>query len=253
MPFFYLYDSFLQDRAYATALIKLETTLADLGIQGRIGRLTLLKSVRDIVEAAVRDGADTIVAVGNDITMSQVAGILSKHPKVTLGFIPLGAEQQTLAGLLGIPIGTLACHVLSSRLTTRTNLGKIGNTFFLRSVTTTGKLSLECDKHYSLVLSEPHEVRICNLDWWYNNEGFTPPTTKTLELVLRPAMKKSGIFGRKIATGPLTHVPIRELRLTGIGEELALVVDEYRTLKTPATLTLVPQALKLIVGKKRAL
>src|SRR3989338_10760844 len=97
MPYFYLYDSYLQDRSYATTLIKFETTLTDLGIQGKVGRLTLLKSVKDLVEAAVRDGADTIVAVGNDITLSQVAQVVIKQPKITIGFIPLGSQHQTIA------------------------------------------------------------------------------------------------------------------------------------------------------------
>lgn len=253
MPFFYLYDSFLQDRAYATALIKLETTLADLGIQGRIGRLTLLKSVRDIVEAAIRDGADTIVAVGNDTTMSQVSGVLLKHPKVTLGFIPLGNNQQTLAEILGIPVGTIACHVLSSRLTSMVNMGKIGTVHFLQSLTTTGSVAIECDRSFRLELKHPHQVRICNLDRWSEDGELTPPEAGKLEVVVREVLERRGFFGNKNSPGSLTHIPTKEIKLTSLGDELALIVDGYRTLKTPATITVVPKALKLIVGKKRAL
>ncbi|KKS79072.1 MAG: hypothetical protein UV52_C0018G0001, partial [Parcubacteria group bacterium GW2011_GWD1_42_9] len=46
-------------------------------------------------------------------------------------------------------------------------------------------------------------------------------------------------------------LPIRELKLSSTDDELPLIVDNYRTLKTPAVITVATQKLRLIVGKKR--
>jgi len=67
MPYFYLYDTFTSERAHAGTLVRIENALTDLGIQGRVGRLTILKSAKDLIDSAIKDGADTVVAVGQRI------------------------------------------------------------------------------------------------------------------------------------------------------------------------------------------
>ncbi len=255
MPYFYLYDTFLQDRAYANQLIRLETTLTDLGLQGKIGRLTLLKSVRDLVTAAVRDGADTVVAVGNDTTLSRVAEVLAKHRGVTAGFVPLGQAQQTCAELLGIPTGLLACHVLSSRLVETVTLGQINNQYFLQAVTGQGTPTLECQYGggtYSITLERPHQIKVCNLD---RAGGAAPQLAGQLEnalaTVITPLGKKGWLGLGKRSGGGATVIPTETVRITTSGDELALLVDGYRTIKTPAYLNVAKERLKLIVGKKR--
>lgn len=250
MPYYYLYDSYLQDRSYAASLIKLETTLTDLGIQGKVGRLTLLKSVKDLVESAVRDGADTVVAVGNDITLSQVAQVVIKHPKVTIGFIPLGNQHQTIAPLLGIPQGLLACHVLSGRLVEDMSVGKINNQYWLLSINVEGTPLLECERSFEIALDKPHTVRICNLD--QGNQSIQNFSTRAGRLVawLTPA-KPPGFSLFKGQPEKPSAVPVKELKLSSPEEELPIMVDNYRTLKTPATITLAAQKIRIIVGKKR--
>ena len=251
MPYFYLYDSYLQDRSYATTLIKFETTLTDLGIQGKVGRLTLLKSVKDLVESAIRDGADTIVAVGNDITLSQVAQTVIKHPKVTVGFIPLGSPHQIISSILGIPLGILACHVLSSRIIEELSVGKVNNQYFLQSVILKGMPTLECERSFEVMLEYPHLVRICNLD---RSDGAMAPAPRRGELIasLTPTPARGFRLFKHLPTKSST-LPIHELRVDSSTEELPLVVDNYRTLKTPVTITTASQRLRMIVGKKRLL
>lgn len=251
MPYFYLYDTYLGDRSYANQLIKLETTLTDLGLQGRIARLTILKSVRDLVEGAIREGADTIVAVGNDATLSKVAEVLARHTKTTLGFIPLGQTEQHMAELLGVPTGTLACHVLSGRLVERVSLGQVNKQYFIQSITCSGTPFMECELDggaYRLELTTPHTLKICNLAWHPQNQLATNPPNNTLELILKPKAR-SGWFGSHERSRS-TVLPIHTLRLTS-NEELPLVVDGYRVLKTPATVNLARERLRMIVGKKR--
>lgn len=252
MPYFYLYDSYLQDRSYATTLIKFETTLTDLGIQGKVGRLTLLKSVKDLVESAIRDGADTIVAVGNDITLSQVAQTVIKHPKVTVGFIPLGSQHQIISSILGIPLGILACHVLSSRIIEELSVGKVNNQYFLQSIILKGTPTLECERSFEVTLEYPHVVRICNLDRSDNLTAAAPPRRGELLALLTPSPARGFRLFKHLPT-KASALPIHELRVDSSTEELPLVVDNYRTLKTPVTITTASQRLRMIVGKKRLL
>ncbi len=250
MPYYYLYDSYLQDRSYAASLIKLETTLTDLGIQGKVGRLTLLKSVKDLIESAVRDGADTVVAVGNDITLSQVAQAVVKHPKVTIGFIPLGNQHQTIAPLLGIPAGLLACHVLSGRLVEEMSMGKVNNQYWLQSITVEGMPHLECERSFEIDLDKPHAVRICNLGPGEHDNSQISIKHGQLVAWLTPA-KTPGFSLFRGQPDKSSAVPVKELKLSSPDEELPITVDNYRTLKTPATITLAPQKIRIIVGKKR--
>ena len=252
MPYFYLYDSYLQDRNYATTLIKFETTLTDLGIQGKVGRLTLLKSVKDLVESAIRDGADTIVAVGNDITLSQVAQTVIKHPKVTFGFIPLGSQHQIISSILGIPLGILACHVLSSRIIEELSVGKVNNQYFLQSIILKGTPTLECERSFEVTLEYPHVVRICNLDRSDNLTDAVLPRRGELIALLTPSPARGFRLFKHLPT-KASALPIHELRVDSSTEELPLVVDNYRTLKTPVTITTASQRLRMIVGKKRLL
>ncbi len=251
MPYFYLYDSYLQDRSHASELIRLETVLTDLGIQGKVGRLTLLKSVRDLVDSAVKDGADTVVAVGNDITVSQVASALVRHKRVTMGFIPLGADKQILAGILGIPAGVAACHALSSRMVATVNLGRINSQYFIHSVTAQGTPILELGGTFSVRLEVPHSIRIANLDWL---DGQIPlnPEARLLQAILTP-IERGGWWGNKHWQRHTTILPFESARLLSSGEDTPLIVDGYRMLKTPATVSLAPEALRVIVGKDRAI
>jgi diacylglycerol kinase family enzyme len=256
MPYFYLYDTYLGDRSYASLLIKLETTLTDLGLQGKISQLTLLKSVRDLITAAVRDGADTVVAVGNNLTLSRVAEVVAKYPKVTVGFVPLGSEHQTCAELLGIPIGLLSCHVLSSRLVETVTLGQVNNQYFLQAVECSGQPVLECaygGKTYQITLEAPHRVKVCNLDHAPEQTGLetTGQLDHALATVLAPETKRGWFgFGKPGGTST-TVIPTETVIISSMDDELALTVDGYRTIKTPATIRVAKERLKLIVGKKR--
>ncbi len=253
MPYFYLYDSYLQDKNYSNQLIRLETALTDLGLQGKIGRLTLLKSIRDLIDSALRDNSDTIVVVGNDITFSQTAEIVAKYPKITLGFIPLGQDRQILASLLGIPVGLLACHTLSSRITKQIDVGKINNQFFIQSVAAQGRFNLECESHYRLSTAEPHNLKICNLDLWGEpKNNHSNPADNLLEIILTPQKDSSWLasFKKQPALQP-TILPLKNLLLEASGDNITLLVDGHKVLKTPATVTVANEKLKIIVGRGR--
>ena len=87
--YFYIYDSFLHDKRFERDLAAIETRLTDLGVSGKIGRLTPFVSARGLVRDEARRGAQTVVVVGNDATVAKVVEGLGEE-KVTLGIIPVG-------------------------------------------------------------------------------------------------------------------------------------------------------------------
>ncbi|MFH1867153.1 MAG: diacylglycerol kinase family protein [Patescibacteria group bacterium] len=253
MPYFYLYDTYTSDRVHANSLVRIENTLTDLGIQGRIGRLTILKSAKELIESALKDGADTIVTVGNDLTVSKAAiALASKKQNVTLGIIPIGEKDQSIAKLLGIPIGVLACHVLSSRIVEQIDLGKVNNQYFIRSVTIAGTPTVSCDEQFTVALSHPHNIKINNLDIWELNgqTKLANPKNKMFETVLTPLPQKNFLgLSKKVIPG--SQLVIESCRITSPGNSLPVVVDGERVLKTPVTIKVAAQHLRVIVGKKR--
>lgn len=128
----YLYDDFLSDPAFAKSIANIETRCSALGIQGRTARLAIFRSAKELVEGLVKDGAQTIVIVGNDKTLEKVMWFLPDLP-VTIGYIPV-AEPYGVAGLLGIPLGDSACDVLAARRIETLDVGRIENRYFLTDV-----------------------------------------------------------------------------------------------------------------------
>ena len=122
--YFYIYDQFVQEKKYQSLLAKIENRLTDLEIQGKIGRLTLLNNSEDLIKKAVADGANTIVAVGDDYTVGKIIDVIAYFPNVCLGIIPIGSHLK-IARTLGISNGIEACNILASRIIKKIDLGKI--------------------------------------------------------------------------------------------------------------------------------
>src|SRR3989338_3648329 len=150
----YVYDSFIQQPRYASHLSRIEVRLAELGLQGKTERLTILKNIKEIVESALKRGVDTVVAVGSDQTVSKIVNLIAGS-KATLGLIPLG-EPNSIAALLGVPSGEAACDTLSKRIVKRLDLGRVNSQYFLRSIEVSGGSAvLESDQGYQISTSDP--------------------------------------------------------------------------------------------------
>ncbi|GMU25223.1 MAG: hypothetical protein AMXMBFR16_01280 [Candidatus Uhrbacteria bacterium] len=125
----YLYDDFLSDRSFEKTLANIETRVSVLGIQGRIARLAIFRSPRELVQGLVREGAETIVVVGNDRTLQKTMWFLPDLP-VTVGYIPV-SEPCRIADILGIPFGEAACDVLAARRIECLDVGRLNDRYFL--------------------------------------------------------------------------------------------------------------------------
>lgn len=250
--YLYLYDSFLNKKKFNATLARIETRLTDLGIGGKIFRLSPLRNVAELIADEIRSGVKTIVAVGNDQTLSHIVNISAQHDS-TIGLIPLGPQNQ-IAGTLGIPEGDAACNVLAARIIKRIDLGRINNVYFLSNLQLDGQaVTLLCEDQFTVIPPQPHSaVTICNLrPSAINGAGKAAfdPEDGMLELLIWPL---GADFLKRFRTLPATQsvVPFKKLLIKS-KTSTAIVTDGLQVIKTPARVEVVPRKLRLIVGKER--
>lgn len=243
--YYYLYDSKLNDKKYNNTIARIETRLTDLGINGKINRLSFLKNINQVLTEEIKKGVKTIIIVGDDKTVGQVINLIVDF-NVTIGIIPIGPNNN-IAKLLGIPLEDAACDIISSRIIKKLDLGKINNYYFLTSLEIGGKnITLECDQNYFINLQENNNIiYISNLNNYYNTTS--DPTDSKLDIFIESVQRK--IFRKNQAT--LSYFKNKDIRITGDKTIPIFLSDEKKIIKTPADVTVEPKKIKIIVGKKR--
>ncbi len=242
--YYYIYDSFLNEKKYKNLLAKIEVRLTDLGINGKINRLSLLKNINQTVKEEVKRGIKTVVVVGNDKTLNQIINTLA-NLNVAIGYIPVD-NQNRVAQLLGIPLGEAACDVLSARIIRRLDLGQVNNYYFLTCLELGGKdILLECDNNYFVNLDCNSVINISNLNFCYQH--MAKPDDELLDLFVE--VKATGFWNKKQAS--LSNLRNKAIKITS-GKTLPILInDEKRIIKTPAEVKIDSKKLRMIVGKKR--
>lgn len=240
--YYYIYDSFLNNKKYNNVLARIENRLTDLGINGKISRLSMLKNVKQVLNEEVKKGVETIVIVGDDKTIGQMINVVANLNTI-IGFIPIGKSE--IGNLLNIPSGETACDVLSARIIRKIDLGKINNYYFITSIEIGGRgITINCDNNY--VINLPHKnniINVSNLNYCFNTE--TVVDDGELDLFIQST--KSGLFGGKKTS--LTHLTFQDIEITSNKTLPILLNDEKRIVKTPATIGVVKKKLKIVAGK----
>ncbi|MBI3572719.1 MAG: hypothetical protein HY092_00790, partial [Candidatus Kerfeldbacteria bacterium] len=204
--YFYLFDSFLQESKYRHDLQKIENRLTTLGIQGRQEKMTILKNPLEATAQAIKRGATTIVAIGNDKTMTRILPVVLEH-RVTLGCIPLG-QPQTIAEFLGIPIGPDACDILSRRVIQNLDVGEADGHFFMLEATVPAAARVTCDSQYTVESTDPQaRISISNLRPMTSR---VHPNDGRLELVVSAPTRS--MFSRH-RPSPMSVFPIRKAKI----------------------------------------
>lgn len=240
----FIYDSFLNQKKYEKVLARVETRITDLGLNGKISRLSIMKNIKEIVDFESKRGAKTIIAVGNDQTVNQVINSLADY-NIPLGIIPIG-DNNDIAKSLAIGMEEAACETLSARLITKLDLCEANSTYFLAnaSIPNSGT-SIETNKNYTIEITEPGKTYIVNLMANINNKIKTfNPQDGTLELFIDA--KKTKLFSKQ---ADQSIFPIKKIKISNKNHNLLLdgVVEE----KTPVEISIIKQKLKVIVGKDR--
>lgn len=255
--YFYIYDTFLADRRYERDLASIETRLTDLGISGKIGRLTPFTNAKGLIRDEAKRGTQTIVVVGNDETVSKVVAGLGDE-QVVLGLIPIG-EPTYIAESLGIPYGVEACEVLSRRITQKVDLGRVNGNYFLSDVRILkGGVVIESEGKFRIQALTPDcDIMVSNLrsqemagSAYAVSQQPGDPQDGLLDAILVP--KAGGfraMFGRSTSVNP-SVIPIR--RLTVKSEEpIPIMADGRSYTHDELLIEIVPDKLKVITGRER--
>lgn len=249
--YLYLYDSFLNNKKYGNLLAKIETRLTDLGVGGKIFRLSPLRNTGELLNDEIKNGVKTVIVVGNDKSFTEVINVAAKLD-VTLGIIPVGANN-TIAKMLGIGSPNEATDIIASRILERMDLGKANGVYFLSNISVPGgQVTIECENKFRLTPHRQDLISICNLRPLSSSlpsrlDGHFNPRDGLLEILVQPAGK--GFFKRH-AAAQSSIVPFKEIAIRS-RESIPILTDGKKVLKTPVTVKIVPKKLRVIVGKNR--
>ena len=252
--------------------------LAEFKIAGEASRVTPLRSVQDLVDTASQRGASTLVACGSDDTFNLMLAAL-KGRDFTLGFIPFD-ENSNLAKILGIENIFLGAKTIAARRIEKIDLAKISGNYFISylefgvmshniknaSMWQSLKLLSSESKSFTIRVDDSYNVTINGLGGLAANirstscqgEKIANPTDGYLDLLILERLGKMQIlkYRNAISDGCLEKVPNttvikckkiqflepRGTNLTMLGRVVA---------KFPSTVEIIPQRLKMIVGKNR--
>jgi len=252
---YYLYDKGLSNKKFEGTLTKIEQRLIELGINGHIEKLSVLKSIPNLIQESILRGANTIVVVGSDATLLQVVESIGNFKQAVLGFIPMD-ENSRLAPLFGIPLYEDACDVLSMRITERIDLGVVNdNFFFLGSLEIPPEAQIEYEGPYTVQTKTREEhLSITNLGRVFVDEEAAPSSVTDAQLeacVVREV--KRGLFRRSEGSElDGTHIPFTHARIISPHmKESQVKADQVKSYPTPIDVRIAPGQLKLIVGKAR--
>lgn len=259
----YIYDAFLNDKKYNNILARVETRITDLGLNGKISRLSVMKNVRAVIDNELRRGAKTIIAVGNDKTVSRVINEMAGSA-VPLGIIPIGKENNIIASALGIPQEEKACDTLSARRIEKIDLGMAeqyrdeepaGEKYFLTNASIANKGTIiEIKKDYSIEIGGEGYIDIINIPTPGKNlpeETDFNPKDGRIELVMREKPKKK-IFSRQKKDQSLPSVfSLKNFYLLN-NKNLPLLLDYSLEVHTPVEISAIKQGINVIVGKERS-
>lgn len=257
---------------------KLYSSLSDYRISGETVRVSSLRTIPQLVEVAFAHSAKTIIAVGNDETLNDVINAV-KGREVIIGFIPLQDCEMGL--MLGLRSIESACKTLALRRIALLDLGGVNNNYFLNRIsfglsadgqlanffnfsalrkifnTPSFEVKFSANNSFSGKLSVIAGL-ILNSRYHESPSALANPTDGVLDILLLPKLSRTTIlkYRKDIAKGQFENIPqasllhVNKMEITA-PEGMPLRVGNKVLAKTPATIEVLPRALKIIVGKGR--
>lgn len=259
--------------------VELQGLLSEFNITGEMQRVTTLKTIGDLVENAASRGVKTLIACGNDDTFNMMIARLAGK-EFTLGFIPFSPATSYLAKILGVTDLNLAVKTIAARRVEQMDMAKINNLHFI-SYLEFGVLSQRLQnaglwQNLKFLSGNPVNLTV-RIDDSYNidmhclgglvvNSRSTSsktatianPTDKFLDLLILEKLSKLDILKYKsiIADNRLEELPhptvikcrkVEFLQPRGF----PLTIFGRVITKFPATVEMLDQKLRIIVGKNR--
>lgn len=244
----YIYDSFLNQKKYDSVLAQIETRITDLGLNGKINRLGITKNINEIVDREIKNGAKTIIVVGNDQTVNKIANAMV-NCQIPLGIIPIGKKNNDIAQALGIGFESTACETLSARRIARIDVGLANDAcFLLRATIANQGTAIEISQNYSIEIADKGETQIINLlspDIALPTKNKINPQDGILELFIKTKSTKN-IFSQKLG-----YSLFRIKKILIKNKLNPVILDNVVSITTPAEISLMKQKLNVIVGYSR--
>lgn len=247
----YLFDSSLHQKRFHQEVARVETRITDLGIKGKMTRLTPLHDLRETVEESLAQGARTLIAVGNDHLLSRIASVLRNHPLCTLGIIPVGEGPFLISRTLGIPEGIAACDTLAARRLEVFDAGIMNNgELFISAIEMHNIVcSIQCNAQFSLTPFSASHTTIQNLISFQYPHHCDSPADGQFSIIIRSPAPQS--WWKKRTSRHLTHCRAKKITVTPLNGEATATVDGFKIIRLPFTTEVLPHHLTFIVGKAR--
>jgi len=257
----------------------LYSSLSEYRISGEVMRVTGLRSITQLVENAFAHGAKTIVGVGGDDTLTDIVNALRGRDMV-VGFIPIAPSE--IGKILGVNDVQNGAKTIALRRITEMDLGKVNENYFLSKLNFgfsdpegTWSQNFNFKLIQGLMNLPPIEIKfsadsqyqgsltviagkIINWRHFTGSEETSNPTDGKLDVLFLPQLSKWQIlrFRQEILSGQFEKIPkssqlhVKKIEiLSPVG--LALKSGDRILGKTPAIVEILPQALKIIVGRNR--
>lgn len=248
----YLYDNFLRQRKYEPAIRAMETMLTDFGIAGKIIRLQNFTNAEALINEEKNKGASAVVMVGNDATFGHVLSRAATCD-ILFGFLPVGSDN-TIAEVLGIPVGVEACKVLSKRRKIKLDVGWFNNRYFVSQLhIPPSEIAIEYDEKFRVTTLNKTELVVCNLQPFVmknkgkGNDFVVHPQDGKLEAFLRPVAGR-GIFGEKFEEPSI--FPFEEMVISG-RKPFSVITDGRESKEVKVKIKLAKKRIEMVVGKER--
>jgi diacylglycerol kinase family enzyme len=267
--YYYIVDpQKISQREFERVQNLLYSSLSEYRISGEVVRSTGLRTINQLVENAFAHGAKTIVAVGSDDTLHDVINAV-RDREVTIGFVPIFDTE--ISSLLGVSNISQAAKTIGARRIAELDLGVVNGNYFLSKLSfglgaeTSGgstifnfklirtlfnlpqiEVKFSADNQYQATTPVVGGLIINSLTEGVFNVMLLPKLSKIKTLRFRQQIL-SGNYGQ-VPGASMIHVQKMEI-LNPPG--LAIRAGGRVIAKTPVTIEILPQALKIIVGRDR--
>jgi diacylglycerol kinase family enzyme len=258
---------------------ELQNLLTEFNINGELARVTPLRIIQDLVDTAANRGATTLVACGTDQTFYQVLASLKNHD-FTLAFIPF-VENTQLGKIFGMTDMPTCVKTIAGRRIEKIDVAKIDDNYFIGYLelgigTQTAKplgffssmklfsrnsqtIKLRVDDEYN-VEAKMMGGLIVNTRGTQINLGneIGNPQDGYLDLLLIDKLSgtQAARYKSEIQNGIYEKIPgatvVRGKRIEILEpHNLKVYINGREVTSGPTTIEVVPNSLKMIVGKKR--
>jgi diacylglycerol kinase family enzyme len=277
--YYYILDpNGLPSAKFERLQIELQGLLAEFKISGEVGRITSLRTMGDLVELAAQRGVKTLIACGNDDTFNMMLANI-RGRDLTVGFVPFD-ENAFLGKILGLDSLLTAVKTIAARRIERIDLARVSNTYFIsylelgivpeqvknlnwwnsmRSLSkASSAMTIRIDDSYNLDINCLGGMVANTRSTSSKQAHIANPTDGFLDLLILERLRRTDILKYKgaIAEGRWEEVPhttVIKCRRIDFLEPRGFPITMYnRTIaKFPCTVEIIPQRLKIIVGKNR--